>query len=251
MSITRNSLRTALLCLSFSLTAGAQDTFGPNLVLCNKTAAPAGNDPVFNNLTHYWSMDEASGTRADSKGSVNLSEVNGTVDAVTGLKNSAAETRAAAASELDSSAWTEPAVFSMSVWFNFPALAATGDALILTTKVGDFFIQVEDGDSSATHGTALTFSGSANVSVASTISQNAWHLAVVVADGTNLKVSLDGGTFSSAVGTVTPSSSVLQFIDGNNGMPIKYDEIGFYNVALTQGNATTLWNGGAGTFYRP
>ena len=81
-------------------------------------AAPSGDNPGTANLVGDWSMDETSGTRADSHGTNNLTD-NNTVGSTTGVISNAASFVSANSEYLSST--TVPVsgtgARSMEVWF--------------------------------------------------------------------------------------------------------------------------------------
>lgn len=77
------------------------------------------------------------------------------------------------------------------------------------------------------------------------LTDNTWHLFVLVYDGSNCKLSADGDSFTS-VAAGAPAAGTFRFL--SSATTGNFDEATFWPLALAQSDVTTLWNGGSGTF---
>lgn len=220
-------------------------------LLCEMNAALAGtpsptppvNDPVFDSLTHYWSMDEASGTRMDSKGSVNLVEHLATLTAGSGIKNNGASWPLASGAYLEAAMDLRPTQ-SISIWFN---KSPDGNDVVFDGAL-DSDLALEAG-----HTGVLRVGTGGDGWVDSTLfSLEQWHnvVLVITPNGPDASLAwyLDGALVNSGVAlTGQASGGIIDF----GGFYGTLDEIAVWNIALNQANVTTIWNGGIGKFYRP
>lgn len=201
------------------------------------------NDPVFDSLTHYWSMDEASGTRMDSKGSVNLVEHLATLTAGSGIKNNGASWPLASGAYLEAAMDLRPTQ-SISIWFN---KSPDGNDVVFDGAL-DSDLALEAG-----HTGVLRVGTGGDGWVDSTLfSLEQWHnvVLVITPNGPDASLAwyLDGALVNSGVALTGQASGGIIDFGGCYGT---LDEIAVWNIALNQANVTTLWNGGIGKFYRP
>ena len=242
------------LCAIFCLSAAT--AFGQGFTLRNApfvgNAAPvvaAGN--VFANVTHVWHLGEAIGnTRVDSVGSLNLAETGGTVASSVGINGNCAEIGTWG---LSTSAWTESSTFSIVLWFKMLSMSGVDPLLIAQKGTPEILIDLEDnGDTTSSSGVLWDTTSYPFTVVGGPFNFGGWHMVAAVLDGSTVKVSLDGATFNSQSGSCTPASTTLSFKDTYNELVFDLDEVMFWDgITLTQGNVTTLWNGGTGTFHTP
>ncbi len=207
------------------------------------------------NLVSYWNLSEASGNRADSHGSLTLTDTN-TVTSATSTQSSAHNTSAffrAAASETLTNAAIQLADTDWTVagWLYRDATGV--DTLASCGNATSSLILRGDGATS----NAIMYAVSATKSVTSTGTDGAgaWHFLVGYHDSVNnlIGISVDGGAFqTSATGGAnsTPDSAfMLGGWVGHNFLSGRVDEVGVYSLVLTQAKVTALYNGGAGKFY--
>lgn len=205
-------------------------------------------DPVFDNVQHVWHLEEASGVREDSVGSLDLTPRDIDTGRDTGIHGFGAAFISDETIALQSAQTILPAEYSVAVWFN-PS----------TTNPGPFGIFSQDGDDVeacfAIDGDTVTWQNGASALTVGHVSTGVWHLLVGTFDGSTQKASLDGAAFVSSAGTA--SNQNRDFVVGDTQLIGTadpggvIDEVMFWNIVLTQEQVTTLWNGGAGTFYSP
>lgn len=247
MGVTRFILLLLLFCANASAQLGLNSFFVASQI--KKTAASGPSFP--SGATHYWKMDEASGnSRADSVGSLTLTEVGGAVASAAGIKNNAAQFVAATGHYFDSSVVSWPVPLTIAVWVNFSALPSMGEV--------NYICYGNDGGDNNLY---LLVKDDGNVSWQPTIddaeitvplgSLSSWHLIVATITGTpDKKLSIDGGTFVTGDFTSgTLNNAELYIAAPTPSVPsAKYDEACTWNRALTQQEVADIWNGAAGTF---
>lgn len=252
-----------LILLSMVLSAQAPMVLTGNSVIRNAviaSAAASGNDPVFNSLTHYWALDEASGTRSDSKGSVNFDEDGGTISSATGIKNGCADMTGVVGRRLLSSAWSTASAFSLALWIK-PSQRTSAQPEVLFEKADptaggdwswDLLLKGSTGGVSDPI-VVLETIGDGSVDQTGAISSSSWHLIVLTSDGGLVTVYVDGNVaFGPSSWTINaPGGSGTSAINDGSVPLSLVDEVAIWNIALTSGNVTTLWSGGSGVFYRP
>jgi len=231
-----SAVNTSLLCQI----ANAEDTppVGPTF--------PAG-------ATHYWTLDEASGTRNDSVGTTHLAETTA-VAAAAGKKNNAASFtwNTTNFGDLDGTVnIAVPSAFSLVAWFKFSAVDASQALSIGGTTVGGFFVGVEILCSGDILNFVLSEEGTLQIGF---VPDTSFHLICITATGTTAKIYLDGVEVASDAGATIDFDDWDTFtIFGNNGAAVAgtvglVDEVAFFPLALTPQNVTDIWNGGVGTF---
>lgn len=232
-------LRVQLLCEMNAALSGTPSPTPP---------APPVNDPVFDNLTHYWRGNEAAGSpRADSKGSIDLVESGGSVNSASGIDGNCASI--SSSNFLDSVVDVFPGInlpSSLMLWFKAPLLAsldlwksAANDGSPFATLSSNQMVPGNSGDG----GGLLDYNYTANT----------WHLVVLTSTSGGVQsCSFDGAP------VVLSDDQVPQSFTGSCGIgqnwaagTVLIGEVGVFNVALTSAECATLWNGGIGKFYRP
>jgi hypothetical protein len=193
-------------------------------------AFPAGG------LQHYWSLNETSGTRQDTVGTIALTE-SGTVESATGIRGFAANGNNQTDSLDSAASITISAPVSFVMWMNMVAFHGT---IGIPFQAGNVQIQYDNvGD--------LRFVGAATYLTRALGTVGAWHLVVLTIDTSNVwRASVDGLAFTSAQGNA-PTSGSLSLLGSTtiNGL---IDEVAHYNRALTQDEVNNIWNGGTGRF---
>lgn len=145
--------------------------------------------------------------------------------------------------------------FSISLWFQTTTTSVSNAVFDKSSNTGSQFriLGVLNGDGTFSYFLNQQGSGSTNMQTGS-LSINTWYHVVLTADGANANLYVNGslvqGPTSYAaqsgaghmVGQITLGSAynITQFWDG------KIDEVGIWNVALSQANITALYNSGAG-----
>lgn len=217
-----------------------------------------------NGLLHYWNLDETSGARADSVGSLNLAD-NNTVGYVAGKNGNAATFVAADADSLSVSPGTELQISSslggtVSFWLMPPdsgnmdcvlqkgtGYFSTGEYMATWTAIGSVLKWYVVGGT----GNWASFSMAGQSSVL----KNAWHNIICWYDPSTKKanMSVDGGNVVVGAAISAPYNSTTAFQIGNVGggslTTGSVDEVAFWNRNLTSDERTELYNAGAGKFY--
>ena len=194
-------------------------------------------------LVSYWKFDSDNST--DSVGTNNGTDTSITYNAGNGKINNGAGF--GGASQIKT-AMTGMSTFSTSVWFKF--------------TTGDYLLSLRNAGNNANYN--MTISGaplklhigswdgsSGDVAGATTLSTGTWYHAVGVFNGASSIVYLNGA--SDGTGTLQTHTSGTDFWMGSNG-GISYttgaeDEVAIWSRALTSGEVSTLYNGGAGNQY--
>jgi hypothetical protein len=218
------------------------------------------SSPGTTNLLHYWELEEASGTRVDSHGSLNLTDVN-TVGVTTGVKGNAASFVGANSESLLS---TTPIAFSQGVplTYNFWVYLAS------TSQRGIFFEDSSwrNGDDGFAVGVGNTdFDGNGNNLIlvqwgiayrnAGTIGTG-WHMiTAIVRSDSYVELYLDGSLVYTTPNAIVPFQNWDFTIGSSFGTTVyplrdgSIDEFAIWNVALSTANLTWLYNSGAGRTY--
>lgn len=249
-----NALLEQAKCINACVPQGMMQAAGLAL-LCNiaNGGGGGGGGPTFPaGATHYWTLNEASGnTRADSIGSMTLSENGGVVASAVGKNGNAADFNGIPTRSLRAVAGLgiTDFPFSFMVWVNVDTLPGSG-ACILTAgdpSGGGVFVL-----SLVSTGNVELFPGfdSEDVPVVALGSLDTWHLLVgSCASAASCQLSIDGGTFDNGTSLgfggddgISIGNGLINAIDG------LIDAVAIWNRALTQQEATDLWNGGAGLF---
>ena len=215
------------------------------------------NENTLNDVAHYWTLDETSGTRVDSVGSIDLTDVN-TVVSDTGIKGNLAARFNGSNEYLSNNTFTTPTGdFSISVWFKLDN--TSGNQVIVSQWLNTdqaFFIRTVSNEVQARF-----------ISSSSTIEFNADNFGIIEAEVYYHVVAMyevstgqatlivNDSTPDTAIGTPgeTLNSSAYDLLLGafNNGGITEYydgniDELGFWNRLLTPTEITALYNNGEG-----
>lgn len=221
-------------------------------------------NPGTANLVSYWSLEEASGTRADSHGSNDLTD-NNTVTNTTGIQGNAAVFDNANSEFLNISDGAQSGldlgtgVFGVSFW------CRTSN----TTDLQQPFMKGNAGSGGSWYGVypatgpaTLTFGfacdNGTSIDIATnstTINDGSWHHIVATRNGSNLQLYVDNGSPGSGTDNSRNVSSSQEFAIGyrpvNN---IRYwdgeiDEFGIWTMALSADHVSWLYNSGSGRTY--
>jgi len=223
-------------------------------------AAASGDDnPGTTNLVNDWSMDETSGTRADSHGSADLTD-NNTVTSATGVISNAASFDPANSEYLSSS--TQPVTGTVArateCWFK-TSYSGTDSQCITDYGSGNtgerWRIEIDDGGL-----VALRVFGATKIWDSSWNDGNWHHLVMQVAassecddvevyvDGT-LDTSASGASATVSINTGTGSQRIGIRSNTTKGFNGQIDEFRNWNRVLTSAEITWLYNGGSGRSY--
>ncbi len=212
-------------------------------------------------LVPYYILGEASGTRADSNGSLNLSE-NGTVGQSTGKITNCASFPGSTGNYLShvDTASLSFADLTIQAWVNF---ADTSGVQVIVGKCGandrEYRLDFDGGSQNLTFGVSSA-AGFANLTAVGWPlfpSTSTWYLIhawldtannllgiTVNADGTPVTTGYTHGTYDSGAAFAVGQDP---FYAGNfNGLLC---EVGVWNRVLTGGERTSLYNSGAGLAY--
>lgn len=250
-----NTLIEQAKCLNACIPQGMLPAVNVSL-LCN--IASAGGGAVFpSGLTHYWTLNEASGnSRVDSIGALNLLESNGAVASAAGINGNAANLTGTPTRVLTNAAGINLAGdYSIAVWIN-PTLAAVN---LLGATVFDFTDSSGPGTNNVnlsvvedTPGTLVANSklGDDNIisTTPSTLSIGTWNLIVITISGNTGTIYLNGLLKISDTSTTTHPNGTFKIGFINFTLDGLVDAWMIFNRAITPSEVTSLWNGGVGLF---
>lgn len=223
------------------------------------------NSSLATDLVSYWELEESTGTRVDSHGTYDATDV-GSVGSATGIQGDGASFTGATNQELNAGDITEltsTGAFSISCWFAQDVLDVRG--AIFTKGVngsgasisvysftdGNLYIEYNGGSIRARfdYSTVVT---------AGTLA----HMVMVFNGGgannaARLKVYIDGSeqtlTYFGTIGTTTGANTNDFIIGGNTVSSYNFDgiidEFGIWERALSSSDVSSLYNGGVGIPY--
>ena len=221
-------------------------------------------DAFASSLVSVWPLNESSGTRVDSVGSNDLTDVN-TVGSASGKDGNAASFIRAndECLEFASGVTDTSADFAVSQWFNKNDTSPTtypfaqfnitsGKEAIVFQSFADFAVLFED-------------DGTPKSITETTVSINTWHLPICIFDSGTVYLYFDGALTGSVA--VSGSLRVTQNLrigcrNGGAGNTFHFngliDESALWNgPSFGGGNPTrqnfvdAMWNGGDGLFFSP
>jgi hypothetical protein len=218
-----------------------------------------GYSALRNSLVAYWTLDEASGTRADSAGANTLTDM-GSVTQATGKLGQAAQFSGAAANYLriaDNAALSMGDIdFTVAAWVYLDVVTATNVVLSKGNDAGGtgqtaYTLQILNGQAQFFVG-----SGSARAQVNSSVTMSvstwywvcAWHDSV----GNTINISVNDGTAVSqawANGSFDDTFELClgRYANYNGGLfRGRIDSVGIWKRLLTGAERTSLYNAGAG-----
>jgi hypothetical protein len=216
---------------------------------------------LLDQLTSHWSLEEASGTRADDLGGNTLTDGN-TVTQATGKVGQAAQFTAANTESLtrtDNAALSTGDInFAVAAWVYADTLAASATFVSRETSgtVREYRLEY---DQPSSRFRFLTFNaaGSAVGLVSATTfgapSAATWYFVYAERNkvaGT-VGISVNAGTLDTAVETGVPADTASTFAIGARLSGAAYwngriDQVGFWKRVLTSQDRTDLYNGGNG-----
>lgn len=256
-----------LICLLLSVSAVfAQIPVGANLI--KQPPPPSVGGVNAGTPTAFWTMNQATGTtRSDSIGTMHFTDDSEDTPAVSGKLSNAASLDASTQSFYKTYT-TDMNIgangFTVTCWFQVPNINSSTTSYLINRSENsgsgdaDFSLLLSDDD-------VLFYifydnSGPDNILCTSsaTVSANTWHFVVATWDRGNslLKISVDGGAFTSVACGVTPMGSISGLYCGiaESGGPATrgnrsfyIDAVGFWkNTVFTADNVTYEYNGGTG-----
>ncbi len=202
----------------------------------------------FQSLTHLWTLSEFSGTRYDSKGGLNLAEI-----IPVGSSMEAANFKDYPTGLLRTAPFLLAEPFTIALWF-YPMANAT--------PAGSYLIQKTDSNANnlafdwdpPSPSIINVFLENAQDQLISSASLNSWHSLVFTSDLTpSIRLYMDGANTDGGVGTTDSIDGALRVgLEVPNpsggsaraGFPGLISNLMIFNSVLTQGQITTIWNGG-------
>ena len=219
------------------------------------------------NLSAWWKLEEASGTRSDSVGTSHLAEVGGTINNATGVQGNAADFTAAEARDLEVA--TNSALhaadggdLTVAMWFKLGAFGAgniTPAILYDGASHYSWVFQVSNAGVLKFITSYRDGTGSLEIAWGSALSLGQWYFVVGVIDETTgfLKISVNGGAFVTAaeaedLGYAGEPTGMKLYVAGGFGyMTGVIDELAIWQRALPIADVQDLYAEGVGTTYPP
>lgn len=223
--------------------------------------------PVSTNLVAYYSLEETSGTRNDSKGTNHLTDHNN-VGSAAGKVGTAADLEFSSSQYLNVSDSTDLSMgdidFSLTAWVNLESVGASrvivsksdsGGAgnveyMLMYNLGGDkfqFYVSSGSGLANFTNVPATTL-GSPSLAT--------WYFIVVRHDAAadTISIQVNNGTIDSTAYTFGSYDSGVSFAigawgDGPESFDGLIDEVGVWKKVLTTDESTWLYNSGNGRSY--
>lgn len=207
-------------------------------------------------LTHYWTLDEQSGTRNDSVGTAHLTD-NNTVGYAAGKNGNAANVIRANNEYLSvaTPATLQPnAQRSVSLWFKVNNVGLVGPgqgggilSCAATSTSGSPRWLINHSNTSG-----LRFFVNGGYNAIGTVVQGQWHHLAWTFTGSQHNFYLDGGSATIINANENVGDSGANFFVGSGfDQPAEedLDELAAWNKILTSDERTTLYNAGVGKFY--
>jgi hypothetical protein len=216
------------------------------------TYTATATNHLLNTLISYWKLDEASGTRNDSKGTNHLAD-HGVTSSAGVIANAAVFTNTVGVYlDIPSNATLQvTGDFTFSIWIK-PTIPA--DTVLISKNNGttnEYLLLSSDAS-----GTGITFyaGSAAPAQVGSIPTLGAWLHIVAWFDSSDGKGRIrinDATTYVGAsAGTLSTTAANFTVGAGTGGGGSIFggliDEVGFWKRKLTAGEITQLYNGGAG-----
>lgn len=214
-----------------------------------------GSENLSENCDAYWKLDESSGTRFDSIGSIDLAPLAGAVAGVSGkIGNAASLTTGEQLGSYNEILSDANRDFSIAGWVY---LTSNNSANIATAFAGSNLTWGLSYEASSTNRFAfsvLNTSGTITQVLANTFGAPAtgtWYFVSASYNATTkqLKISVNGGTADTATLTGTPrgnSTAGTNLFYLGSGIGLRADELGMWGVVLTTAEIATLYNSGSG-----
>jgi len=221
---------------------------------------------LIDNLTAYWKLDEASGSRSDSAGGGYTATDSGSTGSTTGkISNAASFSATTYLAVADTAALrTGDVDFSMSAWVKLTDKSASyavfskydstvGDArefLLIYTTATDRFRFIVSSDGLGTGNVVVDADNLGSPSAGTWYHIVAWHDATA----NTINIVVDDGTVDSLAHTLGVYSGTFNLNIGSHTntaaqMSGAIDELGYWHKVLSAAEITQLYNGGAGLAY--
>jgi hypothetical protein len=251
--------------LAYPLVPPAATTFAAGVMTASADApaaaltAAAGFPP---DAVAYWTLDEASGTRADTVGTNHLTDNNTVGSAVGKIGTAGSFVRASSEylSRADNAALSLGASdLTISAWVYLNSKPGGPNCIVSKYQSGtNEYLLYYDG--SADRFRLLVYTSGSLVWVTANVpgspALSTWHHVVgtFTLSGATGRLIVNDGTADSASGSGTPNDSTWAFTIGANALGTeafdgRIDEVGIWKRVLTATEITALYNGGAGLTY--
>jgi hypothetical protein len=235
------------------MTANCTGLTGGSIYADVATTTPgSGGGAIASGVVESWHLEEEPGeSRVGEVLGMELAEA-GTVDTNTGVSGvdllftGTGDLNTAAESDL---ATDDSFSYSLSAWVKLPATGVSGRVELQTvaTLGGSLSLQLLS-DGIGGDATATAAGGPGTVDSATLYPVDEWHLLVAKydRDAEEIGISVDGEAFETAasLGGITTSATARLLVSGSADTEI--DEITFWERALSDSEAATLWSGGTG-----
>lgn len=219
--------------------------------------------PLTTNLVSWWSMNETSGTRADSHGSKDMNEVNG-VGFATGKQGNAANFIPASFDHLENTTMglDADADWTLAGWFLVDSVGASDRFTMFFFSAGVTTAGVVYLDTYGTNLRCYTYvNGSYLGGNVRTVAASTWYHAAVVFDASagtygeirvyvndtlELTITLNNTPYSETMNGFRfgrNNTAVNRYLDG------RLDEWAYWDRALSEANISTLYASGSGIAY--
>ena len=245
-----------------SLTGGA--------ITITMSTPTVGGPNVAANLTNYYTLNEASGTRYDSTGLADLAET-GTVTSTAGKQSNAAympydySLKYLTASTVTGTPGDLSSNFSMCQWVRIDALPSTvvnsmvvGRDAAADGSISQHFIRISTGGViSGVVGRTVAWSANITATTATTMSLATWYFVAYRWNASTkvVTISVNGGTNYTATATESTTSDATNkyniSLPVNSGATygVAFDEVAVWSRELSATDITYLYNAGAGRTY--
>jgi RHS repeat-associated protein len=214
--------------------------------------------------THYWKLDESSGTAADAVGALTLTNNNSTAFAA-GIINNGEDNERSNSSYFSTTSdlhGSTLAAFTISLWFKPESQPGTNQDMYLFGSAdtpGKMAVIYSDSSGTKRIRFYITNStdGTVNLFYDTTLSSGTWYHIVAQWTGTELKLYVNGvdSGQSTSVSSIYAGQSDGTFIGsawpapGGGYADGVIDELGFWPSALSAQDITDLYNSGVGVQY--
>ncbi len=222
-------------------TTGYNAVGQPVIVSVNSAHLYGGTILAESSLTHYWPLDEASGSVLDAKGTLPLASVSAAVRGRAGLVDEGRTATGFAGSAsyvLNDTAAASTATdnFSLEAWIQADALPAAGQLAIAAyngNDLGGWGIGID-----ATGAIVALYGGRATLATTAVITTGTLHHLVLVRSGGVAKIYVDGTAYTPSNSTTAPIAPTAHVTIGGEIADTRdfagtVDEVAVYSAALS------------------
>jgi hypothetical protein len=211
-------------------------------------------NPGIDNLIAWWSMNETSGDRADSRNGLTATDYN-TVTYDDGIQSNAAKFTAANSEYFyvsDNDKLDITGAFSFGFWFKTPG-APESDCGIFD-KLGAYGVRHAGTAGANDHKFYFLVNGTIRATSGTAFNDDAWHLGIFVYNLTTAKIYVDlvedgTGNYSTAVASNAAVIAIGSRTDISSYYNGLLDEVFLFDKALSADEMEWLYNSGAGRKY--